>query len=63
MLSPLDPIVEHGIQQVTHLDNDCDSLTAWLCGTEPTGEFVPDPEAYGGARVRRSRGRMRESRV
>ena len=35
----LDPIVEHGIQQITHLDNYCDRLTEWLCGIKPEGKF------------------------
>lgn len=45
--STLDPIVEHGIQQVAHLDNYCDALTQWLCGKTPQGRFTPDPAAYG----------------
>ncbi len=45
--STLDPIVEHGIQQIRHLDNYCDRLTAWLCGTTPGGAFALDPAVYG----------------
>ncbi len=45
--STLDPIVEHGIQQVAHLDHFCDSLTKWLCGVEPEGKFRVDDGAYG----------------
>ncbi len=36
----LDPVVEHGIQQITHLDNYVDRMTAWLCGKTPAGEFT-----------------------
>ncbi len=44
--STLDPIVEHGIQQIRHLDNYCDRLTAWLCNETPKGNFKVDPGAY-----------------
>jgi len=37
--STLDPIVEHGIQQIRHLDNYVDNLTEWLCGIRPEGRF------------------------
>lgn len=47
LASTLDPIVEHGIQQIRHLDHFCDNLTAWLCGVRPTGAFEVDPAAYG----------------
>jgi len=43
----VDPIVEHGIQQIRHLDNYVDKLTAWLCGAAPEGRFTIDPAAYG----------------
>ncbi|MBS1913596.1 MAG: hypothetical protein JST22_16535 [Bacteroidetes bacterium] len=44
----LDGIVEHGVQQITHLDNFCDNLTAWLCGVRPSPERMTiAPEAYG----------------
>lgn len=36
----LDPIVEHGIQQITHLDNYSDQLIEWLCGIRPEGKFL-----------------------
>lgn len=39
MATTLDPIVEHGIQQITHLDNYTDKLIAFLCGVQPTGAF------------------------
>ncbi len=45
--STLDPIVEHGIQQIRHLDNYVDKLTTWLCGTTPEGKFAVAPDAYG----------------
>ena len=45
--STLDPIVEHGIQQIQHLDNYCDKLTAWLAGETPRGAFTIDRAAYG----------------
>ena len=46
-VSTLDPIVEHGIQQIRHLDNFVDSLTQWLCGQRPQGQFEVPAEAYG----------------
>lgn len=46
-VSTLDPIVEHGVQQIRHLDNFVDSLTAWLCGVRPQGPFVVPSQAYG----------------
>ncbi len=45
--STLDPIVEHGIQQIRHLDHYVDKLVAWLCGVTPTGRFEIDPADYG----------------
>jgi hypothetical protein len=47
MATTLDPIVEHGIQQITHLDNYVDRLTEWLCGTKPTGSFETMYADYG----------------
>lgn len=49
----LDPVVEHGVQQITHLDNYVDKLTEWLSGIKPTPERMTiDPALYGaGARV------------
>ena len=46
-VTTLDPFVEHGIRQITHLDNYVDKLTAWLCGQTPQGEFSFQPEDYG----------------
>ncbi len=43
----LDPIVEHGVQQITHLDNYVDRLTEWLCGVKPVGPFEVLAEDYG----------------
>lgn len=43
----LDPIVEHGIQQITHLDNYVDRLTKWLCGTEPEGRVTFSAKDFG----------------
>jgi hypothetical protein len=45
--STLDPIVEHGIQQIRHLDHFVDNLTTWLCGVRPSGRFEVASEAYG----------------
>ncbi|MGB3548101.1 MAG: hypothetical protein WBA17_14085 [Saprospiraceae bacterium] len=39
-VTTLDPIVEHGIQQITHLDHYVDRLTEWLSGTKPAGKFT-----------------------
>jgi len=48
LASTLDPIVEHGIQQIAHLDNFCDNLTEWLCGERPAAErLTVDPACYG----------------
>jgi len=47
LATTLDPIVEHGIQQITHLDNYCDRLTEWLIGIRPEGAFVIDHGDYG----------------
>ncbi len=46
-VSTLDPIVEHGIQQIRHLDHFVDNLTTWLCGTRPIGKFEVPTSAYG----------------
>lgn len=43
----LDPIVEHGVQQITHLDNYVDQLTEWLIGIKPQGSFDILAEDYG----------------
>ena len=47
MATTLDPIVEHGIQQITHLDNYVDRLTEWLCGVKPEGKMEMIEEDYG----------------
>lgn len=43
----LDPVVEHGIQQITHLDNYVDKMTKWLSGQTPVGPFTFQPEDFG----------------
>ena len=44
----LDPIVEHGVQQISHLDNYVDQLTVWLSGIRPAPERMTiDPTVYG----------------
>ncbi|MFT6971631.1 MAG: hypothetical protein ACJAXX_002205 [Roseivirga sp.] len=44
----LDPIVEHGVQQITHLDNYVDKLTEWLSGVKPVhSAFEILEEDYG----------------
>ena len=47
LATTLDPIVEHGVQQITHLDHYCDKLTEWLIGIKPEGNFEILPEDYG----------------
>ena len=48
LATTLDPIVEHGVQQITHLDNYMDRLTEWLSGVRPTSERMTiDAAAYG----------------
>lgn len=47
LVTTLDPIVEHGIQQITHLDNYVDRLTHYLCGVTPTGTFEIVAADYG----------------
>ncbi|MGH8597448.1 MAG: hypothetical protein ACREXT_12390 [Gammaproteobacteria bacterium] len=45
-----DPIVEHGVQQIGHLDHFVDQLVFWLCGVRPAaGKMTVDPSAYGKA--------------
>ncbi|MGV3608041.1 MAG: hypothetical protein ACO1RA_16670 [Planctomycetaceae bacterium] len=46
-VSTLDPIVEHGIQQIRHLDHFVDNLTEWLSGRRPSGKFQICAEQYG----------------
>ena len=43
----LDPYIEHGIRQITHLDNYVDKVTEWLCGVKPVGEFEFNDADYG----------------
>lgn len=44
----LDPIVEHGVQQISHLDNYVDRLTEWLSGIRPSpGKMTIDKTVYG----------------
>lgn len=43
----LDPIVEHGVQQITHLDNYVDQLIFWLSGDQVEGVFEVPKENYG----------------
>jgi hypothetical protein len=45
--STKDPIVEHGVQQIRHLDHYCDALTEWLCGVRPSGAFTINPQHFG----------------
>ncbi len=47
LATTLDPIVEHGIQQITHLDNYTDKLIYWLCGVQPEGKFEFVKEDFG----------------
>lgn len=53
LATTLDPIVEHGVQQITHLDNYVDRLTEWLGGQRPVADRMTiDAAAYGvGAHV------------
>ena len=47
LATTLDPIVEHGVQQITHLDNYTDNLIEWMCGIRPEGKFEIPKENYG----------------
>ncbi len=47
LVTTLDPIVEHGVQQITHLDHYCDRLTEWLTGEKPAGKFEILASDYG----------------
>ena len=43
-----DPIVEHGVQQIQHLDHFVDQLMFWLCGVRPSSDrMTVDASAYG----------------
>ena len=41
-----DPIVEHGVQQIRHLDHYNDGLTHRLCNARPTGPFTLERHWY-----------------
>lgn len=44
----LDPIVEHGVQQISHLDHYVDRLTEWLSGIKPApGKMTIEKDLYG----------------
>jgi len=47
LATTLDPIVEHGVQQITHLDNYVDKLITWLNGEVPQGSFEVPRNKYG----------------
>ncbi len=47
LVTTLDPIVEHGIQQITHLDNFVDKLIGYMTGIVPEGKFEIDYSRYG----------------
>lgn len=47
MATTLDPIVEIGVQQITHLDNYVDKLIKWMCGETVSGTFEVPKENYG----------------
>ncbi len=47
LVTTLDPIVEHGIQQITHLDNYVDKLIFWLIGVKVSGKIEFPVENYG----------------
>ncbi|MDE2149366.1 MAG: hypothetical protein KGJ55_05945 [Gammaproteobacteria bacterium] len=43
-----DPIVEHGVQQIRHLDHFVDQLVYWLCGRRPPSvRMTVNAAAYG----------------
>ena len=42
LATTLDPIVEHGVQQIRHLDNYVDNLVDWLCDVRPAGRVEID---------------------
>lgn len=48
-VTTLDPIVEHGVQQITHLDHYVDKLTYWLCGVQPQGKVEVLASDFGTA--------------
>lgn len=46
LVSTKDPIVEHGVQQIRHLDHYNDTLTHWLCKERPAGPFTIERRWY-----------------
>jgi hypothetical protein len=42
LVTTLDPLVEHGVQQIRHLDNYVDNLVNWLCDVRPEGRVEID---------------------
>ncbi|MEO7530060.1 MAG: hypothetical protein ABIS69_01575 [Sediminibacterium sp.] len=48
LVTTLDPFVEHGIQQITHLDHFIDNVTRWMCGITPVaGKITYAREDFG----------------
>lgn len=48
LVATQDPIVEHGVQQIQHLDKFVDQLVYWLCGRRPMeSRMTADPAAFG----------------
>lgn len=47
MATTLDPLVEIGVQQITHLDHYVENLIEWMCGERLTGPFTVPKENYG----------------
>lgn len=47
MATTLDPIVEIGVQQITHLDNYVEKLVKWMCSETVSGPFEVPKENYG----------------
>ena len=55
LASTMDPIVEHAVQQVGHLDHLVDQLLGWLGGTRPAPTSLTlESSAYGRPYVRTS---------
>ena len=51
----MDPIVEHAVQQVGHLDHLVDQLLWWLGGVRPLATpLTLDPQVFGQAYRRTS---------
>lgn len=42
LVTTIDPLVEHGVQQIRHLDNYVDNLVNWLCDVRPQGRVEID---------------------